>query len=84
MSIKKCENHDCKVYRMYHTKHFYHKDGYVEMKMRLSKDENRHHENLANVSSRIKQAEDGAILINSHCELCQKTIISKEVVTRQL
>ena len=47
-SIRKCKNQDCKVYEMFHTQHFYHQDGYVEMKMRLSKDGKQNPENINN------------------------------------
>lgn len=39
-SIKKCKNRDCLQHLMYHTYHFFHQSGYVEMKMRFSKNEN--------------------------------------------
>lgn len=52
-SIRKCKNQDCKVYEMYHMHHYYHQDGYVEQKMRLSKDVKQNPENINN-QSRIK------------------------------
>lgn len=35
-SVTKCKNSDCQQFQLHHQHHFYHKDGYVEMKMRFS------------------------------------------------
>ena len=68
---------------MFHTQHYYHMDGYVEMKMRLSK-EVKNNPELPENQQKIKLSDDEAIFLTIHCESCNKTILSKEQVTRQL
>ena len=41
-SVVKCK--DCDQYQLYHSHHYYHKNGYVEMKMRFSKKPNQNPE----------------------------------------
>jgi hypothetical protein len=74
---QKCNTGDCEQYKLYHTHHFYHGKGYVQMKMRLSsgvpQDPSQHHHKKAD-----------RILIGATCHECSAEALPYAEVNRQL
>ena len=78
-SVKRCKNLDCNQYHLHHVTHFYHNSGYVEMKMRFSKEAAQNPEQQA---QRMKQSSDKQIFIQAQCEKCKVNLFPKTQITK--
>jgi hypothetical protein len=80
----KCKNSECQQYNMHHIWNFYHKAGYVELKMRFMKKVNTN--NPEQHASRLKNSVEKPVRIQCQCEKeeCRINIFQETQMTKML